>query len=273
MRRWLVLVIVSAFCACVPLPESELMTPGSLQPRLEGTFPPLDAGAAELDSLHFRVRAYGQNQARQVSDVAEAAYSRIMVDTNLFSFRPRDLYEIVVYGSPEEYRRKTGQPEWSGGCAVGHSIYTYVSSRLSETLSHEMTHLVWYEYMGRVTLDHRWVNEGLAVYEENKAAGAAGGRSDIFSVVRGTMRQQPLGMDQMINLVPATERERTVNLWYAQAESMVRFMVERGGRMGFSQFLASLKDGRTFDQAIGSGFPGNWRNLSDFEQSWLRSLQ
>jgi hypothetical protein len=259
-------------CSCVPY-EGVQPDDGGRRSYTEigQVFPKLDPGANELQSLHFLVKAYGVSQVRTYSDVAEAAYTRIMTDTGLYSFRPRNLYRIVVYGTQDEYRKKTGQPEWSGGVAVGNAIYTYASPALEGVLSHEMTHLIWFEYMGRVTQEHRWVNEGLAVYQEAKARGEKG-QTDMFSVLRGNLRAQPLGMDSMIRLVPATERAYEVSLWYAQAESMVRFMVERGGRIGFSSFLESLRHGKTFDQAVATGFPGQWTSLADFEAQWKRSL-
>ncbi len=53
---------------------------------------------------------------------------------------------------------------------------------------------------------------------------------------------------------------------------MTRFMIERGGRIGYSQFLTALKEGKNFDQAIATGFPGQWMNLADLETAWKRSL-
>lgn len=260
--------------ACVPYP-GELPDDGrgrSYAGIMEGVYPGLDAGAQENSSLHFKVKAYGQDTVLGVSSIAEASYTRIMTDTGLNSFLPRGLYQIVVYGTQDEYRKKTGQPEWSGGVAVGNAIYTYLSPRLDAVLSHEVTHLIWFEYMGHLNPDFRWVNEGLAVYQENKALGSRG-QGDLFSVLRGSLRSQPIPLDQMIHLVPATERAYEVSLWYAQGESMVRFMVERGGRIGFSQFLAALRYDKNLDQAVAEGFPGSWRTLEELERDWKRSLQ
>jgi hypothetical protein len=259
--------------ACVPVDEIDMGSRSAAQAvRPDGQpFALLDAGASELDSLHFKVRAYGQEPVRRTADSAEAAYSRVMSDTNLFSFQQRQLYQIVVYATQDEYRRKTGQPAWSGGCSVGNAIYTFAGPQQDQTVAHEMTHLIWFEYMGRVNLDHRWVNEGLAVYQQLKTAGVQ--RQDPFAVQRGTLRATPLTIDQLVHLVPATERENTVALWYAQSEDLVRFMIERGGRMGFSQFLGSLRDGRSLDESVGASFAGQWRTLDDLYQSWQRSLQ
>lgn len=270
--RWAAAALL--FAACVPYP-GELPDDGrgrSYTGIMEGVYPSLDPGAQENSSLHFKVKAYGQDTVIGVSNTAEAAYTRIMTDSGLNSFLPRGLYQIVVYGTQDEYRKKTGQPEWSGGVAVGNAIYTYMSSRLEPVLSHEITHLIWFEYMGHVNPDYRWVNEGLAVYQENKAMGSRG-QSDLFSGLRGNMRSQPIPMDQMIHLVPATERAYEVSLWYAQSESMVRFMIERGGRIGFSQFLAALRYDKNLDQAVSEGFPGSWRTLEELNTDWKRSLQ
>jgi hypothetical protein len=271
---WRALAVAAAcalLSACVPVDEVQDggEAPAITAVRPDGqAFELLDAGAAELESLHFKVRAYGQDAARQVSDAAEQTYQRIMVDTNLYSFQQRALYQIVIYGSQEEYRRKTGQPEWSGGCSLGNSIYTFAGPQLYSTIAHEMTHLIWFEYMGRADMDQRWVNEGLATYEELKS----GGRGDAFAVARGTLRSTPLSIDQLIHLVPATERERTVTLWYAQSESLIQYMLERGGRMGFSAFLAALKDGRPVDEAVRASFAGSWATLPDVVAAWQRSL-
>lgn len=257
--------------ACIPYPGDAPPVEPSGRSIIEGPFALLDPGASELDTLHFKVKAYGSPKTAAIGDAAEADYNRIMVDTGLYSFKPRGLYQLVIYASAEEYHRKTAQPAWSGGVSVGNAIYTYEGPHLRGTLSHEMTHLIFFEFMGRMNADHRWVNEGLAVFEQNKALGGPGGQADIFAAVRGNMRQLPIPMDQMIRLVPATEREYAVSVWYAQAESMIRFMVERGGRIGFSQFLMALRSDKNFDAAIGESFSGIWRNLADFEAAWKRA--
>lgn len=257
--------------ACIPysgpLP-AELRTPGVT----EAPFLPLDAGAAQEESLHFMVRAYGGDRARAVSEAAEKAYARIMLDTNLYSFKPAGLYQIVVYANAEEYRAKTRKPAWSAGAAMGNAICSFEGPGLGGTLAHEMSHLIYHEFMGRDREEERWVNEGLAVYEEGAVFTEASGGGDLFSQVRRGMVQAPMPFDRLIGFVPATEREYSVSAWYAQAESVVRFMIGRGGRLGFSQFLAGLKAGRGLDEAVGSAFPGNWRSLSELEADWRKSL-
>ena len=53
---------------------------------------------------------------------------------------------------------------------------------------------------------------------------------------------------------------------------MIRYMIEKGGRIGFGQFLIAIREGQNFDAAIFAGFPGQWHTLGDFEHDWKRSL-
>ncbi|MBI5883781.1 MAG: hypothetical protein HZB91_11845 [Elusimicrobia bacterium] len=270
MRSFALAGLALLTAACVPyqgaLPVYETR-PAAIT---TGPFEPLDPGASELDSLHFSIRTYGSEPARRVAETAEESYNRIMVDTNLFSFRPRGLYRIVVYANSDEFRKKTEQPAWSGGVSVGNAIYTYHGPHLPGIIAHEMAHLIFFEYLGRSDPTLRWVNEGLAVYEESLALAGPQGARDPFVSLREKVRSQPITMENMARFVPLTEAEYEVNAWYAQAYAMVRFMIERGGRIGFSQFLSAVKEGRTLDEAVGQAFP--WRDLAGFYSEWQRAL-
>ncbi|MDD5656763.1 MAG: hypothetical protein PHF00_05855, partial [Elusimicrobia bacterium] len=171
MRPSLLLAAAAGFCGCVAIPGA--MDEDRLAPRSAITgevFPALDAGSNEQQSLHFLVRAYGTGKAQQIADVAEACYQRIMMDTGLSSFKPLGgLYRVVVYADANEYLKKTGQPGWSSGLSIGNAIYTYEGGHIEGVPCHEMTHLIFYEFMGRSVPEQRWVNEGLAVFEESKA--------------------------------------------------------------------------------------------------------
>jgi hypothetical protein len=277
LRRPLVVLLTAAaaLAACVPYPADQL--PGgdqgsSLPSLLTGAFPGLDSGADSQQSLHFKISAYGPDVAAQAAATAEAEYSQIMTDTGLAtSFQPQRLYQIVVYGSRDEYEKKTGQPKWSTGIMTDRSIYVYSSADMPGALALEMTRLIWDEFMGGNLSDQqRWVVEGLAVYEQSQAADRG---QEPYTLLLTTLSSAPIPLDQLENMAPNTENGYQDSLWYAESEGLVRFMIERGGRIGFGQFLTSIRDGRTFDEAVAAGFPGSWRTLDDVYQDWKRSLQ
>lgn len=263
------MLLAAALGACVDIPEAAAPAGGPAITR--APFAPLDPGGYEQSSLHFKVGAYGGDAARQISGSAEAFYQAVMGDTNLFSFMPAGLYEIVVYSGRDEYLAKTQQPAWSGGVAYGNAIYSYNGPQLYQTIAHEMTHLVFNEFMARPRPDLLWLNEGLAVYEQGKAASGRPVPAELFAGVHAQMLAQPMAMEELASFVPLSQKPDDPNaakvaLWYAQAESMTQFLVERGGRLGFSQLLQALKDGRSWDEALGS--TGAWRDSAAFYAAW-----
>jgi hypothetical protein len=255
---FLVLAVSACLGACVDIgPEipSEGAGAGLRPNEVQG----LDPGAKSLTSLHFEVHAYTFETTRIVSDYSERIYNRVITDTGLDSFRPRQLYPIYIYASREEFHRKTGLPEWSAGAADGTAIYTFEGPHLKWVLPHELTHLVFAEYMGIQTHAHKWLNEGLAVYEEQEAA-----PGEAPSRIGGTQ----IPFHAMVTLTPLSEKDRQVSAWYHQVGSVVRFMIERSRGPGFQLFLRALRDGKTVDEAVSAAYPGQWRDLKDVERSW-----
>jgi hypothetical protein len=257
--------------ACVPYPGDAPQPEdlGGAAPLTAASFRAMDGGV-EQDSVHFKVTAHGADTARQVADQAETLYQSISNDSGMAGLAPT---AVSVYGSADEYRSRTSQASWSDGAVYDGAVYVYYGPRLAQALAHYLTHAAYSQFMGRDVLENRWVSEGLACYEESKAAGDAGVPVDLFSGVRSTMRMQPFTMDQLEHLAPATENARSTSLWYAESESLVAFMIERGGQADFGQFLQGLKDGKGFNDAISSAFVGIWRNLGDVYQAWQTSQQ
>lgn len=259
--------------ACVPYPGG-----GPDGPPTDDQAPSqivgLNPGFSEQKSAHFDVFGYGQDDTQHTDDLAEAAYNRIMVDTGLYDFTPSGLYKIYIYGSQQEYQKKTGQPPWSNGTAVNGAIYTFSGPAMDSIIAYRMTHLIFDDYMGTTDPALRWVDEGLSVYEQDKAATAEGYHTGLFASVRAQLRTNPIPSDQLVTLAPATELQQgQADLWYAQVASMIRYMIERGGGNGFQQFLQGLHEGKQADQAIAAAFPGLWQNLANLAQQWQLSLQ
>jgi hypothetical protein len=258
----LALLSVVALSGCVKLAPGQIPDTPDRHAISQPGFPTLDPGAKNKETLHFNVHAYSSRLADSTAEMAEELYSRVMTDTGLYSFRPPGLYPIVVYATPAEFHRKTGLPRWSSGAAVGNAIYTYAGPHLKGVLAHEMTHLIFYEFMGRGHQHTRWLNEGLAVYEEQEAAP---GQSPSTSV------GLPIPFEQMVILTPLSEEQRQVNTWYSQVGSVVRFLMRNGGQVSFSQLLRGLRDGRSNDDALHLAYGGQFDSLAQLEAAWRKS--
>ncbi len=271
---------------CVPMPEDALK---DMAPPAQANEPPytgLEPGSKNYETAHFLVKAYLTETAVAYSVVCEQNYGRIMSDLGLYSFAPAKPYNIVVYRDAAEFLKKTGQPRWSGGMAYGNAILVYESEGAAAILAHEMTHLIFNEFMGlNNSADFKWINEGIAVYEENRASAAS--RAAYSRRVTELVTPNPIPFSQLVNLAPpglSTDApghgtadsaaadpavNSAVERWYAQAGSVASFLINEGGTLGFSIFIARLKAGDTPDAAIAAAFPGLWRNMSDAEKAWL----
>ena len=262
-------------CAgCVSLPESR--DPGSLglPPPRQGVFQGLAPGAASLTSPHFEVRAYDAARARELSALVESAYNRIIADTGLFSFRSESLYAVVLYRSGEEFFSKTNL---SAGIAAGAVddygyLYVYEGAPLPAVVAHETSHLVLRDFMGSV--EPVWLNEGLAVYEGQQAASESaaffgGGRPMPFEEMSRPdgLQSARLSSGRGFRAACPDHQGGLASERYRQAGSVVRFMIEKGGRAGFSAFLRALRSGRDLDSSLAASFP-RWKDLGALEAEW-----
>jgi|GEM_PF-536592 len=281
----------ASFSGCVPMPEDalrEMKTAAADEPPYKG----LDPGHKTYETAHFLVKAYTTETAVAQSVICEQNYARLMNDLGLYSFAPARPYNVVVYRNAEEFARQTGQPRWSGGLAYGNAILIYESESSAAVLAHEMTHLIFNEFMGMAnTADLKWVNEGVAVYEETRASVPS--RTAYSRRMAELVAVNPIPFSQMLVLSPQTLSESApqpengavqapqdaagrnlmVERWYAQAGSVASFMISEGGSLGFSIFITRLKAGDTVDSAVNAAFPGLWRNLGDLEKAWLLHIK
>ncbi len=258
---------------CVPLPEGALA--GISKPDIQATEPPytgLAPGYKTYESAHFLVKAYTSETAVSYSVICEEGYNRVMGDVGLYSFALAKPYNIVVYKDSAEYIKKTGQPSWSGGMSQGNAILVYESQGAGAILAHEMTHLIFNEFMGLAnSVDFKWINEGLAVYEETRASVSS--KAAYSQRVTSLVEPNPVPFSQMINLAPQGEQTAVVERWYAQVGSVVSFMINEGGTLGFSIFITKLKSGASADAAVAEAFPGLWKNIGDVEKAWLLNIK
>ncbi len=214
-----------AVSGCVTVPPELLPVAHNPSGSAARDFEDIGPDVRLVPSPRFIVHAHDELLARRVSALAEKDYEQLMLDTGLFSFRPLGLYPIIVYAESGEYHHKTGQPLWSGGASVGNAVYTYDGEELEPTLAHELTHLIFYEYMGeRPQL--RWLNEGLAVYEELRSSSPEEKREIESWSEAAAASPIPFAM-----LAETGPGERApVRLWYREAAPVAPFPVQTRGR-------------------------------------------
>lgn len=261
-------LLLTGGCVDIPVQEDAGRDRGQ-SVRLPGMR--LDPGAKEARTLHFTVQAYGQDKVDAYGRTVEDLYSQIMRDTGLYSFVPRDPYEILVFADRNEYLSKTGMPQWSGGATFGNAIAVYDYSGAQAVLAHEMLHLIFNEYIGRSDSALVWINEGLAVRTQLRAM-TSGDQQAYRRKQAEAIAARSIPFSRMVSFIPLSEQDSLVGDWYMQVESVTSYLLDQEGAISFSKFITELRSSADVNVALARAYPSSFPSLAKLESKWRASL-
>jgi hypothetical protein len=230
-----------------------------------------------VKSKHFLV--YHQSNAELATAVAREAedlYVRICRDIGYTKFDDfwlwNDRAKITIYPSHAAFTAATQSPHWAGGRADAKTreIATFAghASFLDTVLPHELTHLIFREFLGFADVP-LWLSEGVAQWEETA-------RRDTY--VRAARRLARYGrLTPIARLTALTYRDledrAAARIVYAQAASLVGFLIGEHGSARFNRFCRQLRDGKSIDDALRFTYPRSLPNIGALETAWRRYLE
>jgi hypothetical protein len=232
----------------------------------------------ELKLKHFIIH-YAQDAAfaKRVGRKAESYYDSIMRDLGMARHDGFWLWDrrarIVIYPNHETFVKGTRAPSWAAGKAVASErlIATYRGSDefLDSVLPHEMTHLIFNEFLGFEREVPLWLNEGVAQWEDQLNR-----KRTLAFVLRLHAGGKLMPLSELTRLdVRKVKARGQAATFYAQSVSLVGFLIEKYGSRRFRQFCGHLRDGKTLDEALRFTYPGQIRNIEALEQVWHRHLE
>ncbi|MCC6960078.1 MAG: hypothetical protein IT301_09545 [Dehalococcoidia bacterium] len=132
----------------------------------------------------------------------------------------------------------------------------------TDTLRHEFGHIL-NETAGEGALGKlpAWLDEGAAVYAQSSPGGY---ESALNSAVRAN---RLIPFSQMG--IPASDA-RQVDVFYGESWAMVDFLIKKGGAESFAKYMATIKGGKRFDQALTDVY--GYKDLAAFESDFRSSL-
>lgn len=222
---------------------------------------------------HFIV-FYQNNEsfARDVRSSADGYYAKIASD--LGYERYSDFWQwdnrvkIYVYASDQEFHNATGQPVWSKGVARYDTkeIMTFALSQgfLDSLLPHEITHLVFRDFVGFKGQVPLWLDEGVAQWEEPQKRAIA---RQVARYLVNQHRAYPLTQLTSMDIRGSLD-DNTVHYFYMQSVCLVDFLVTRYGAQSFTEFCRALRDGKQLEEALKSAYPDSIGSLQDLENQW-----
>ena len=235
-------------------------------------------GWQELKGAHFIVYYVEvESGAAKVLRAAERYYGRIARNLgyerreNFWLFDER--CQIYVYPNRELFRQFQPQaPAWSGGFAdyEKKQIIGYLDSAdfLTTALPHEIAHLILRDYLGKGVEVPMWVDEGVALSQEEIR------RSQLEELVWKSFNDRTfIPIEKLTTMrVELAKHHEEVKLYYAQAALLIEFLMEHSRKNEFIEFCRGFRDGLDADQALARGYHGRLKSVKQLEGAFLNNL-
>ena len=234
---------------------------------------PPESPAAEpawktVKEKHFIVYHTGQDSAAEVvAEEAERCYDGIAADLGYRRFDHYWLWDrrasIRIYSNAQAFAEACNAPAWAAGKAnyERREIATYAGSGAgfsTRVLPHEVAHLILAEFVGGRRLPV-WLQEGVAQWEQERKTVPAKRLPD----------PMPLA-ELMVADVREKSDPRFVIRFYAQAASVVGYLISVHGSERFGSFCRSLRRGKTVEESFAEAYTGDLKTWDDLEKAWMR---
>lgn len=228
-----------------------------------------------LKGKHFLVYYMNDSSfAGKVAGKAEEYYNSITEDLGFARYDNFWLWEnrvkIFIYSSKNEFARATGAPAWAIGKAEygKKEISTFPGDEvfMESVLPHEMTHLIFRDFVGFKGDIPLWLNEGVAQWEE-PAKRANSGR--YAARLAASNQYIPFNNLMVMDVKQIVASGNAVN-FYRQAMSMVGFLIKTHGSGKFRTFCGEIRDGRSMDDSLRFAYPESLRNINEMEKAWKK---
>lgn len=235
----------------------------------------------ELYSDHFIVlsnKTVDQQYLDKVKDMAEYFYKTITQEFKFIRNEPwlwRNRAKIFIAKDRDEYVNKYSCPQWSNACVdyEGKTIFTYPQQKeFSLILSHELTHIIFREYLGKKQLP-LWLDEGMSVYMEQKYEKKTSG-DKLVLLKKIISEDKYIKFDELnkLDLMALKSKPKDyVDIFYLESFSIINFLVKKWSRYKLDDFFKFLKDGYPANEALCKAY--NLRTTKELEKQWMKFYQ
>lgn len=197
---------------------------------------------------------------------AEKYYNSILEDLGYrrFEFWSWDnRAKIYLYKDAYDYHADTQGLYWSAAevDVKKRVIKTFVEQGLffDSILPHEMTHIIFREFVGDKISLPLWLDEGIACSQE---------KSNLNERMRVARDLVVRSTSVDLNMLSGIKDSETITprIFYAEAASLVVFLLEQYGRDKFLEFSRRLRDGIDWQEALMSAY--RFADLNDMQEKW-----
>lgn len=219
------------------------------------------------ETEHFSIFYRDLTQAKIVGDKAEYYFEKIIYDLGYEKdLRWNKKCQVFIVESADKWRdflKSIGfNADLIGGFVPNYEEKEMFLCAISEeylalTFPHELTHLIFREVAGKSTIP-LWLNEGLANYE----ASVTSVSNEMLR--RNMQRGTHILLGDLLRMARYPEGKEARELFYAQSEKMVEFLITQCGREKFRRFCDFILKDKSFKDVISSVYEKDFKDIEDF---------
>jgi hypothetical protein len=173
--------------------------------------------------------------------------------------------KIYLYKNSEDFLRETKRSAWAGAVVSVHdrTIKTFVGQQyfFDSLLPHEMTHIIFREFIGKNLALPLWIDEGVASSQEKSSLSAR------MQIAKDLVSSgEYIKLDKFSEINSYDINTVSPQVFYSEAASIIVFLIREEGKGSFLDFSRALRDGLDWKTALLKTY--NFSSLEDLEKAW-----
>jgi len=219
------------------------------------------------ESEHFSIFYRDLGQAKIVGDKAEYYFEKIVYDLGYEKDLKWDKKcQVFIVESTDKWKdflKGIGfNTDLIGGFVPNYGekemfLCAISDGYLALTFPHELTHLIFKDIAGKNTIP-LWLNEGLANYEANLTS--ISNELLTKNIKQGTH----ILLGDLLRISAYPEGKDARELFYAQSEKLVEFLITQCGREKFRKFCDLILKDKAFKDVISTIYAKDFKDIEDF---------
>lgn len=198
---------------------------------------------------HFIIKYHNQEKQLEGFELREMLRQTYRSISQEFGYYPNRQIAVLLLDELE-FKEISGAPHWAGGIYDGKirlpvKRFGFSETDLKALSAHEVTHAFVAAISGQQA--PVWLNEGLAVYQENKAK-----KVDMLVFNAAIKTQTIFPLDQLMNENALQSRQDAlwVSLFYQESFHLTSYLVNRYGMFNVKKMLIEFSQGKTSDEVV-----------------------
>jgi hypothetical protein len=175
----------------------------------------------------------------------------------------------MLFRTKERYTSYTDRPSWSVASTdvAAQSIFILENSNFKTNFIHELTH-IYFDGFFMPSQPPLWLSEGFAVYIQTQNQEKKD-KTWLKPYLTEFSRGQYIDFNEFIQAKDLNNYSKEdVLLWYAQAYSVVDYLLSSKTRDEFFQFCKNLKEGNPAGRSLYRAYGMPFNKVSSLEYAW-----